>query len=103
MFKDMSELMKQAQQMQAKLQQLQADLAQREVTGSAGGGMVTVTLNGRHEPVRLHVEPQVTQDVEMLEDLLLAALRDAHQKVNALLQEEMGGLAGPLGGLGLGL
>jgi DNA-binding YbaB/EbfC family protein len=101
MFKDMGEMMKQAQQLQAKLQQLQADLAKREVTGSAGGGMVTVTLNGRQEAVRVHVDPQAVADVEMLEDLLLAALRDAHQKVSELLQQEMGGFAGPLGGLGL--
>jgi DNA-binding YbaB/EbfC family protein len=101
MFKDMGEMMKQAQQLQSKLQQLQAELGKREVTGSAGGGMVTVTVNGRHEAVRVHVDPQATRDVEMLEDLVLAALRDAQQKVTELLQQEMGGLAGPLGGLGL--
>jgi DNA-binding YbaB/EbfC family protein len=100
MFKDMGELMKQAQQMQAQMQQMQEKLAQIEVEGSAGGGMVVVTLNGRNEPVRVKIDPQSTSDVEMLEDLVLAALQDAHTKVAELVKKEMGGLGG-LGGLGL--
>jgi len=96
---DLNEMMKQARDMQAKLQSLQGELAKREVQGTAGGGMVIVTLNGRGEPVRVHVDPQVTGDVEMLEDLLLAALADAHRKVQEMAQHELGGLGGLLGRL----
>jgi len=102
MFKNMGDIMKQAQQMQARMQTLRDELGKREVQGSAGGGMVSVTLNGRGEPMRVQIDAKATADVEMLEDLLLAALRDANQKVQEMVQQEMGGLAGPLGGaLGL--
>ena len=77
------------------------ELAKQEVEGSAGGGMVRVILNGRNEGLRVHIDPSVVADVEMLEDLVLAAIRDAHQKVADNAQKEMGALAGPLGGLGL--
>jgi len=100
MFKDMGELMKQAQQMQAQMQQMQEKLGTLEVQGSAGGGMVVVTLNGRNEPVRVKIDPQSATDVELLEDLVLAAMQDAHAKVADLLKQEMGGLGG-LGGLGI--
>ena len=95
----MAQMMKQAREMQAKLKTLQEELGRREVTGTAGGGMVTVTLNGRSEVVRVHVDPQAAADVELLEDLLVAALRDAQQQVQALAQNELGGMAGLLGGL----
>ena len=95
----MAQMMKQAREMQAKLKTLQEELGRREVTGTAGGGMVTVTLNGRSEVVRVHVDPQAAADVELLEDLLVAALRDAQQQVQALAQHELGGMAGLLGGL----
>jgi hypothetical protein len=98
MFKDMGEILRQAQQMQAKLQALRDELRQRRVDGTAGGGMVVVTLNGCSEPVGVKVDPKLAGDTEMLEDLLLAALRDAQQRVQELVQQEMGGLAGPLGG-----
>jgi DNA-binding YbaB/EbfC family protein len=97
MFKNMGDLVKQAQQMQSKMQNMREELRQREVEGVAGGGLVRVTLNGCSEPVGVKIDPQVAQDLEMLEDLLLAALRDAHQKVQELVQQEMGDLAGPLG------
>ena len=100
MFKDMGELMKQAQQMQSQMQQMQESLGKIEVDGSAGGGMVIVTLNGRNEPVRVKIDPQNANDVEMLEDLILAAMQDAHTKVAELVKKEMGGMGG-LGGLGL--
>lgn len=98
MFKNMGDLLKQAQQMQTQMQALRDELRQRQVEGSAGGGMVVVTLNGCSEPVRVKIDPQLARDTEMLEDLLLAALRDAQQKVQELVQQEMGSLAGPLGG-----
>jgi DNA-binding YbaB/EbfC family protein len=100
MFKDMGELMKQAQQMQSQMQQMQENLGKIEVEGSAGGGMVVVTLNGRNDPVRVKIDPQNANDVELLEDLVLAAMQDAHVKVAELVKKEMGGMGG-LGGLGL--
>ena len=100
MFKDMGELMKQAQQMQEQMKEMQENLGKMEVEGSAGGGMVKVTLNGRNDPVRVKIDPQATGDVEMLEDLVLAALQDAQAKVADLVKKEMGGMGG-LGGLGL--
>lgn len=101
MFKNMGDIMKQAQQMQTKMKQLRDELGTREVEGQAGGGMVTVVLNGRSEPVRVRIDPQAVADVEMLEDLVLAATRDAQEKVQELVQKEMGNLAGPLGNLGI--
>jgi DNA-binding YbaB/EbfC family protein len=99
MFKDMGQLMKQAREMQSKLQNLQEELGKREVQGAAGGGLVTVTLNGRGEMLRLHIDPQAVQDVEMLEDLVVAAFRDAHQQVQDIAKQQLGGLGGMLGGL----
>jgi nucleoid-associated protein EbfC len=99
MFRDMAQMMKQAREMQSKLQELQETLAKREVQGNAGGGMVTVTMNGRSEVLRVHVDPQAAADVEMLEDLLVAAFRDAHAQVQELAKHELGGLAGLLGGM----
>ncbi len=101
MFKNMGDIMKQAQQMQAKMTELRDELGSREVEGQAGGGMVSIVLNGRSEPVRVRIDPQAAGDVEMLEDLVLAAMRDAQQKVQELVQQEMGNLAGPLGNLGI--
>lgn len=98
MFKNMGEMLRQAQQVQAKMQALRDQLRQREVEGTAGGGLVTVTLNGASEPVRVKIDPQLMGDAEMLEDLVLAALRDAQQKVQELVQQEMGNLAGPFAG-----
>jgi nucleoid-associated protein EbfC len=95
----MAQMMKQAREMQAKLQAIQEQLAKREVTGSAGGGMVTVTMNGRGEVLRVHVDPQAAADVEMLEDLFVAACSDAHAQVQDLAKGELGGLAGFLGGM----
>ena len=97
-FKNMGDVLKQAQEMQAKMQALRQDLAQREVEGIAGGGMVRIAFNGCSEPLRVHIDPKVAGDPEMLEDLVLAAIRDAQQKVQELVQREMGNLAGPMAG-----
>lgn len=99
MFGDMQKIVKQAREMQAKLQEIQEQMARQEVQGSAGGGMVRVVLNGRGEMLRVHVDPAAVADVEMLEDLVAAAFRDAHRQVQELAQRELGGLAGGLGGL----
>jgi DNA-binding YbaB/EbfC family protein len=99
MFKDLNQIMKQAREMQARMQVLQEELGRRELQGRAGGGMVIVTLNGRGELLRVQIDPQAVGDVEMLEDLVASAFRDAHRQVQELAQRELGGLGGLLGGL----
>lgn len=96
---DMRKLMKQAQQMQAQMAQMQEQLALETVEGSAGGGMVLVTMNGRHEVVRVKIDPQVVRsdDVEMLEDLIAAAMNDARTKVEERMRAEMGRFTGGFG------
>jgi nucleoid-associated protein EbfC len=92
---NINDLMKQAQAMQATMQKAQAELATMEVIGEAGGGMVKVTLTGRHEVKRVQIEPAViSEDREMLEDLVAAAMNDAVHKVEARTQEKMAGLMG---------
>jgi DNA-binding YbaB/EbfC family protein len=90
-------MMKQAQALQANMQKAQAEIAQLEVTGEAGGGMVKVTINGRHEARRVQIEPAVHgEDRELLEDLLAAAFNDAVHKLEAASQAKMAGLMGGL-------
>jgi len=86
-------LMKQAAAMQANMQKAQAEIVNIEVEGVAGGGMVKVTMNGRHEVKRVQLEPAVvSEDREMLEDLIVAATNDAVHKVEARVQEKMSGV-----------
>jgi DNA-binding YbaB/EbfC family protein len=86
-------LMKQAQKMQADLQRAQEEIARAEVTGEAGGGLVKVTMNGRHEVRRVQIDPSlVGDDREMLEDLVAAACNDAAHRVEQMMQERMSGL-----------
>ncbi len=86
-------LMKQAQQMQADMQKAQEELARLEVTGEAGGGMVKVTMTGRHEARRVEIDPSLFgDDREMLEDLLAAAINDATHQVESVTQERMSGM-----------
>ena len=92
----LSGLMKQAQQMQENLQKAQEELAQLEITGESGGGMVKVVMTGRHDVRRVSIDPSLMDDQEMLEDLLAAAVNDAVRKVEKVSQEKMGGLAGGL-------
>ncbi len=96
---NMQQLMKQAQQMQRKLQEAQEQLAETEVTGKAAGGMVEVTLMADKTPVSVSIKPEAVdpEDVEMLEDMILAALNDAMSQADAASAE----LMGPLGGKGL--
>jgi len=97
-------LMKQAQMMQKKMQEEQEKLAKTEVTGSAGNGLVTIVLNGKSEMKKLSIDKSLaTDDVEMLEDLILVAYNDAHQKVENLAEESMKSATGGvnLGGLKL--
>jgi DNA-binding YbaB/EbfC family protein len=86
-------LMKQAQKMQADLQRAQEEIARAEVTGESGGGLVRVTMNGRHEVRRVQIDPSlVGDDREMLEDLVAAACNDATHRVEQMTQERMSGL-----------
>jgi len=96
--KNLGQLMKQAQQMQAKMAEMQERLAAAEVTGNAGGGMVTVVMNGKNEVRAVKIDPKLAgpDDVEVLEDLLLAAFNDARAKAEANMQEEMSKLTGGL-------
>ena len=85
-------LLKQAQAMQENLQKAQAQVAQITATGEAGGGMVKVTLNGKHEAVRVQIDPALlTEEREMLEDLVAAAINDATHKVGVAVNEKMSG------------
>ena len=96
---DFSKILEQAQQMQGRLEQVQAELANMSVTGTAGGGMVTVDADGKGQITKVRVDPSIVSasDVEMLEDLLLVALRDAQQKSTDLAKQEMSKLTGGLG------
>ncbi len=86
-------MMKQAEALQRGMQKAQEEIALMEVIGESGGGMVKVTMNGRHEVKRVQIEPSVTgEDREMLEDLIAAACNDAVRKVEANTQQKMGGL-----------
>ena len=87
---NIAQLMQQAQKMQENVQRAQEQLASVEVTGTAGGGMVNVTISGRMECRKVRIDPGVLSDPEMLEDLVAAALNDAVAKVNAVSQEKMG-------------
>ena len=88
-------LMKQAQQMQANMQKAQEEIAAMEVTGESGGGMVKVTINGKHEAKRVQIDPSVPlDDREMIEDLVAAAFNDAAHRLEAMTQQKMSGLMG---------
>jgi DNA-binding YbaB/EbfC family protein len=87
---NIAQLMQQAQKMQEDMQRVQEELANLEVTGNAGGGMVEVTLSGRMECRKVRVDPSVLSDPEMAEDLIAAAFNDAVNKANAASQEKMG-------------
>ncbi len=91
---DLGELLKQAQAMQEQVMAAQAQAADQEVEGHAGGGLVKVTVTGGMEFRALHIDPSVVDpaDVEMLEDLILAALHDAVHQANAISQQAFGGL-----------
>jgi nucleoid-associated protein EbfC len=101
---NMQQLMKQAQKMQEQLLSAQQQLAETEVTGTAGGGLVTATVTGNGEVQSIKIDPKAVDpdDVESLEDLVVAAIRDAARAAQELASEKMGPLAGGLGG-GLGL
>jgi DNA-binding YbaB/EbfC family protein len=92
---NMQNAMRQAQQMQAKMQE---EVAKIRVDGSAGGGMVTVTMDGHKGVLAVKIDKEVAGDVEMLQDLVVAACSEAARKVDEQVQQKMGGM---LGGMGL--
>jgi DNA-binding YbaB/EbfC family protein len=95
---NIQQVMKQAQQMQERLQKQMTDM---RVEATAGGGMVTVIVNGHKQVQKVTIDPEVVSkdDVEMLQDLIVAAINDAHRKVDEALASQMQGLLGGPGGL----
>ena len=85
-------LMQQAQKMQQEMQKAQEEMAQMEVTGEAGGGMVKVTMNGKHAVRRVEIDPSLLGDPEMLEDIITAAINDAVNRVASNMQGRMSDL-----------
>ena len=96
--KSIQDLLKQAQKMQKQMMERQEALAQQTVEASAGGGMVNVVMNGNQELISLKIEKEVVDpdDVEMLEDLIIAAVEEARLKVKEMVESEMSGLTGGL-------
>jgi DNA-binding YbaB/EbfC family protein len=98
---NMNNLMKQAQKMQRDMIKLQEELEQKTVDASAGGGAVTVVASGKKEIVEIKIKPEAVDpdDVEMLQDLILAAVNEALRKADEMVSSEMGKITGGLGGI----
>lgn len=96
--KNLGKMMKQAQEMQAKMAKIQEELANKEIEATSGGGMVTVKVNGQQEVLAVTIDPEVFSDgdKEMLEDLIVAALNEARKKALELAQQEMSAITGGL-------
>ena len=94
--KNMSGLMKQAQKLQSKMQEMQEELGKRTVSAQAGGGMVEAVVSGRQELLSLRIDPEVAnpEDVDMLQDLILAAVNEALERSRQMVSQEMGKLTG---------
>ena len=94
--KNLTQMMKQAQKLQSKMMELQAELGNRTVSAQAGGGMVEAVVNGRQELVSLRIEPEVVvaEDVEMLQDLIQAAVNEALNRSREMMAAEMAKLTG---------
>ena len=97
---NLAAMMKQAQAMQTRMQEVQDEVAQQTVEASAGGGMVTVTANGKGELQSVKIDASLLKDgdVEMLEDLVLAAVNEAHRRADEMMKSALSRIAGPLGG-----
>ncbi len=96
--KGFGNILKQAQEMHAKISQLQEELASKTVEASAGGGMVTVVVNGKQEVLSIRIDPEVVnrQEIEMLQDLIIAAMNEAIRKSQEMMAEEMKKITGGL-------
>ena len=96
--KGLGDLMKQAEQMQANMQKMQEDLAKAEVKGEAGAGLVSVVMTGRHDVKRVSIDDSLmTEDKEMLEDLLAAAVNDAVRKIEQQSRDQMAKMTAGMG------
>ena len=104
MAKNMNKMLKQAQKMQAQMMKAQEELNNKEIEGTAGGGMVKVVLNGAQELKSVALDPEVVDpdDVEMLEDLIIAAFQNAQEKVKEMSDSAFGGLTSGMNIPGLG-
>ncbi|MEA3465199.1 MAG: YbaB/EbfC family nucleoid-associated protein [Thermodesulfobacteriota bacterium] len=96
MAKGLGNMMKQAQQMQKKMELVQEEMEQREVEASAGGGMVTVVVNGKQQVLSVKIDPSAVdpEDVEMLQDLIMVAINEAIRQSQDMMQQEMSKLTG---------
>ena len=103
--KNLGNIMKQAQKMQAQMAKIQEEMSQKTVEATSGGGMVAVKVNGRQELISVKIDPEVvtSDDVEMLEDLVLAAVNEGLRKSQAMMSEEMSKVTGGLNIPGLTL
>ncbi|MDQ4042965.1 MAG: YbaB/EbfC family nucleoid-associated protein [Actinomycetota bacterium] len=103
--KNVNKMMQQVQQMQQEMQQAQEELARETVTASAGGGVVKATMTGNLELVELQIDPEVLdpEDVEMLQDMVLAAVNEALTSSQEMASKRLGGITGGLGDLGLNM
>ncbi|PFG27496.1 YbaB/EbfC family nucleoid-associated protein [Corynebacterium renale] len=101
---DMQQILQQAQEMQSQLQNAQAEIMATELVGEAGNGLVKITLSGGGEVKAVSIDPQVVdpEDVETLQDLIVGAFADGHQKIGKLAEEKIGPLSQGLGGGSLG-
>ncbi len=95
---DFKNIMKQAQQMQSEFMKMQSQIQDIDVNGSSGGGMVNITMNGKHEITKLNIDPSIIDpnDHEVLSDLIIAAFSDAKSKLDAKMSEQMSALTGGL-------
>jgi DNA-binding YbaB/EbfC family protein len=98
MTKGLGNILKQAQQMHAKIAQLQEEMAAKTVEGSSGGGMVNIVMNGKQEILSVRIDPEVVnrEDIEMLQDLIAAAVNEAIRKSQEMMTEEMKKITGGL-------
>lgn len=101
---NMANLMKQAQKMQKQMEDATKELEEKEITATAGGGVVEVTVSGKREVTKVKIDPEAVDpdDVEMLEDLIMAAINEAMRQIDEYSQNTMGKITGGLGG-GMGL
>jgi DNA-binding YbaB/EbfC family protein len=98
MTKGLGNVLKQAQQMHAKISQLQEEMAEKTIEASSGGGMVNIVMNGKQQVVTIRIDPEVVnrEDIEMLQDLIVAAVNEAIRKSQEMMAEEMKKITGGL-------
>ncbi len=91
MSKGLGNMMKQAQKLQKQMMEIQEEISKKTVEGSSGGGMVKVTANGRQDILEVKIDPEVvdSEDIELLEDLIVAAIANAREKAKSLMEDEM--------------